>query len=93
MLYEWKNIKNIFFPKGVWLVSEEPCCKEVVSKQSSKLHWLTVQVSTAVTAISLHPVSLSLHLHQPRDGPLEGKDLLLSCEQSESLCCILKKEG
>ena len=54
--------------------------------------WLLgVHVFVAVTAVSLHPVGLCLHLHQSGDGPLEGKDLLLGSEQSQALRCLLKR--
>ncbi len=57
----------------------------------SRQQTLSVHVFLAATAVSLHPVRLRLHLHQSGDGPLEGEDLLLSCEQSQALCCLLKK--
>ena len=50
-----------------------------------------VDVYVFPAAVSLHPVRLSLHLRQSGDGPLEGKDLLLSCEQSQALRCILRR--
>lgn len=53
---------------------------------------LGVHVHLAVTAVSLHPVRLCLHLHQSGDGPLEGKDLLLGREQRETLRRLLKRE-
>lgn len=44
-----------------------------------------------VSAVSLHPVGLRLHLRQSGDGPLEGKDLLLGREQREALGGLLKR--
>lgn len=48
-------------------------------------------VGLSAIAVSLQPVCLRLHLHQSRDCPLEGKDLLLGCEEGKSLCCLLNR--
>ena len=83
------QMANCIFCYAVSLVSEVQCCLEVYASQvvDVRCSWLLL----AATAISLHPVRLRLHLHQSGDGPLERKDLLLSCEQSQVLCCVLKR--
>lgn len=45
-----------------------------------KVIMLVVGGFLVVTAVSLLPVQLSLHLHESGDGPLKGKDFLLGCE-------------
>lgn len=73
------------------VVSEVLCYLEVYNYPGSHNWMLGVHAILAVTAVSLHPVFLTLHLHQSGDGPLEGKDLLLGREQSQTLCCLLKR--
>lgn len=48
-------------------------------------------VFLAVAAVSFLPILLRLHLHKPGDGPLEGKDFLLGCEQSQALSRFLQR--
>lgn len=44
----------------------------------------------SVNAVPLGPVHLRLHLGQSGDGPLERKDLLLRCEQRQTVPHILQ---
>lgn len=57
------------------------------------VNMLGVHVLLAVTAVALLPVRLRLHLNKSGDGPLEGKDFLLGCEQSQALSRLLQREA
>lgn len=74
------------------VIREVRCCLEVYNYPGSQKGMLGADVLLAVTAVSCYPVGIRLHLHQSGDSPLESKDLLLRCEQSQVLRCLLKRD-